>query len=291
MKKQFAFTFFLVPLFVVSCGPKTADYETLKSENDSLRNIKTELETEVNDYFWVMNQIRESIDEVKNAENIISMQSSGQEFDKNNYTRLKDDVTHIITVLKDNKQELDNLKSRLGSSSLKLGELEKTIKSLTLSLEKETKKVLQLQTLLAEKNSEVETLNSTVRKMGQEIKDLTSINEERGKKLNEQEQSIYSAWYVLGTKKELRDQKILTKDGLFGKQEVLQSQDFNKDYFVRIDSRQVRTIELLSKRAKVLTTHPENSYSLEKTDGQYVLRINNPEQFWSISKYLVVNVD
>jgi chromosome segregation ATPase len=291
MKKQFAFILFSISLFMISCGPRKADYEALKIENDSLRNIKTKLETEVNDYFSVMNQIQESIDEIKNVENIISMQSSGQEFDKDDHTRLKDDITHIINILKNNKQELDNLKSRLGNSSLKLGELENTITALTQSLDEETKKVLQLQALLAEKDSELQNLSSTMQMMEREIQDLTSINEERRKKLTEQEQSIYSAWYVFGTKKELKEQKILTQGGLFSKQEVLQSEDFNKDYFVRIDSRQVRTIELFSKRAKILTTHPESSYSLEKVDGQYVLNINDPARFWSISKYLVVNVD
>lgn len=40
-----------------------------------------------------------------------------------------------------------------------------------------------------------------------------------------------------------------------------------------------------------MTSHPAGSYSLEKdAQGQYILRITNPQTFWSVSKYLVIVV-
>ena len=37
--------------------------------------------------------------------------------------------------------------------------------------------------------------------------------------------------------------------------------------------------------------HPSDSYTLEKdANKQYVLRITNPQIFWSTSKYLVILV-
>lgn len=291
MKKKQLPILLLISLFVLSCGPKKSDYEALKSENDSLKNIKTELENEVNDYFSIMNQIQESINQIKSAENTISVQSSTQEFDEDAKTKMKEDVQYITDVLKNSKEELDNLKSRLKSSSLKLGELENTVKVLTQSLEEETQKVTQLQKLLADKETQLQTLGSTVQLMEKEIQDLASVNEEKNQKLTEQDISYYSAWYVFGTRKELKEQNILTPGGLFSSAKVLENENFNKDYFVRIDSREVREIEFFSKKAKILTTHPESSYSLEKIDGQYVLNIDNPTLFWSISKYLVVDVD
>ena len=40
-----------------------------------------------------------------------------------------------------------------------------------------------------------------------------------------------------------------------------------------------------------MTSHPADSYSLDKdSNGQYVLRITNPDRFWSLSKYLVITV-
>ena len=93
-----------------------------------------------------------------------------------------------------------------------------------------------------------------------------------------------TAWYVFGTKKELKDQRIV--EG--GK--VLQA-NFNKSYFTKIDIRVDKVVNLYSKSAKILTTHPSSSYTLTRdANKQYTLRITNPELFWSTSKYLVVVV-
>lgn len=71
----------------------------------------------------------------------------------------------------------------------------------------------------------------------------------------------------------------------------MQSDDFNKDYFTQIDIRTDKEIKLYSKSAKLLTNHPEGSYSLVKdAKGQYILKITNPNKFWSVSRYLVIQV-
>lgn len=90
---------------------------------------------------------------------------------------------------------------------------------------------------------------------------------------------------MFGTKAELKSQKILQSG------DVLKSSDFNKDYFTQIDVRTTKEVKLYSKRAEVLTNHPASSYTLDKDDkGQLTLRISNPKEFWSVSKYLVIQV-
>lgn len=98
-------------------------------------------------------------------------------------------------------------------------------------------------------------------------------------------------FYIFGTTKELKEQKILSGGGLFKAKEVMKG-DFNKDYFTKADLRTLKEIPLEMKKAKILTNHPEGSYSLVKNDkGLLTLVISDPQNFWSLSKYLVVNVD
>jgi hypothetical protein len=95
---------------------------------------------------------------------------------------------------------------------------------------------------------------------------------------------LNTAWFVYGTKSELKEQHII-KDG-----KVLQS-NFNREYFTKIDIRVDKEIRLYSRSAKLLTSHPASSYTLDQdAQKQYVLRIQNPQLFWSTSKYLVVLV-
>ena len=89
----------------------------------------------------------------------------------------------------------------------------------------------------------------------------------------------------------MKEQKILSGGGLFKAKEVMKG-DFNKDYFTKADLRTLKEIPLEMKKAKILTNHPEGSYSLVKNDkGLLTLVISDPQNFWSLSKYLVVNVD
>ena len=77
----------------------------------------------------------------------------------------------------------------------------------------------------------------------------------------------------------------------FQKGQVLKDSDINKDYFTQVDIRTTKEIKLYSKDADILTTHPAGSYALEKDDkGQLTLKITNPKDFWSVSKYLVIQV-
>jgi hypothetical protein len=136
----------------------------------------------------------------------------------------------------------------------------------------------------------INQLGSTVDKLGKDVDELSNDNKSKQEKIKEMDVSIHTAWYVFGTRKELKDQKIVTSDGLFSPQRVLQ-QDFNKNYFVRIDARNTKSIPLYSTRAKILTNHPKSSYTLEKDNGNFVLLIVDTNEFWSVSKYLVIEVD
>ena len=89
-------------------------------------------------------------------------------------------------------------------------------------------------------------------------------------------------WYE--TKEELKEQNILSK------KEVLRS-DFNKNYFTKIDIRIEKEVKLYSKKAELLTAHPKGSYTLAPdASGQLVIRITDPDKFWSTSKYMVILV-
>ena len=53
--------------------------------------------------------------------------------------------------------------------------------------------------------------------------------------------------------------------------------------------RNINEIVLGTKKAKVLTTHPEDSYTVvEGGDGMLTLKILDSTKFWSVTRYLVV---
>ena len=288
--KPIIFSLTIMLVILTSCGKQSADYKELKAQNDSLLNEKLKLQEEVDGYFTAMNQIEENIEKIKSTENIISLQPAGQELSDDVRTKINEDMAYLSEMIKTNNEELERLKSKLKKSGFKSTELERTITRLTQSLQEESAKVVAMHAQLAEKDSLIEQLGSTVNELGKNVEVLSTDVKAKETVIKEQDEAIHTAWYVFGTRKELKEQKIVTSDGLFAGQKVLQ-RDFNKNYFVRIDARNTKSIPLFSTRAKILTNHPKSSYTLEKENGNFVLLIVNPTDFWSISKYLVIEVD
>ncbi len=289
MKFSFSVIVFSI-LLLSSCGYKTSDYKALQAQNDSLMRAKHEMQEEVDGYFSAMNQIEQNIEKIKETQGILSNQPVGEELDSDARMKINDDLVYLNELLQANKDELASLKSKIKRSSFKSAELERNLARITKALEEQSVKVALLQTELAAKDSLINELGSTVETLGKNIESLSSDLNQKEAKISEQDETIHTAWYVFGTRKELKEQNIITSDGLFSTKRVLQS-DFNKNYFVRIDARKTKSIPLYSTRAKILTSHPKSSYTLEKENDNFVLLITDTKEFWSISKYLVIEVD
>ena len=288
--KAIYFLFIILLVFSTSCIKQTAEYQELKDQNDSLIRAKHQMQEELDDYISAMNQIEQNIEKIKSTENIVSMQSTENEFDDDTRSKINQDLVYLNEMLKANKEELARLKSKIKKSAFKSEELEKSITRLTKALQSESQKVELLYIQLAEKDSLINALDAKVEDLGENIEELKTENETKDLTIAEQDETIHTAWYVFGTKKELKEQKIVSKDGLFSSERVLQS-DFNKSYFVKIDARKTKAIPLYSNSAKILTNHPRSSYTLEKENDNFVLIIVDTKEFWSVSKYLVIEVD
>jgi chromosome segregation ATPase len=286
--------FFSVPLVAVllfsSCNFKSSDYKALQEQNDSLMRAKQQMQDEIDEYFSAMNQIEQNIEKIKETQGVLQTQPESGELNEDTRTKINDDLLYLNEMLQTNKDELARLKSKLKKSALKSDELERSIARLTKALEEESSKVAILQAELAAKDSLIADLGTTVNTMGKDIESLKTDNETKQSRITEQEETIHTAWYVFGTRKELKEQRIITSEGIFSAKRILQS-DFNKNYFVRIDARKTKSIPLYSTSAKILTSHPKSSYTLEKENDNFVLLITDTKDFWSVSKYLVIEVD
>ena len=274
---------------LTACNMKPRDYESLQAERDSLARAQQAMQEEMDTYFSTINLIEQNIEKIKNAEKLITMDST-EEFDVDTRNKINDDLTYINEMLKANREETNQLKAKLSKSNFKSSELERTISRLIKALDEEAVKLNNLQIQLSEKDSLIVQLNVDLENLSGNLENLEETNKQNISTIKDQDETIHTAWYVFGTKKELKEQKIITSDGWFRPSRVLES-DFNKSYFVRIDARRTKSIPLYSSRAKILSTHPKASYTLEKENDSFTLLIIDTNVFWSVSKYLVIEVD
>lgn len=285
--KKLLIAFMILPLFT-ACSFMTSEVQELRSENDSLRLVKSQIEREVNMYLKTMNEIEQNLDRVKELEGYLSLQSNKEGVEIDQTERINKNIALVTEIVQKNQAEIDRLNKDLKRSGLKIKELESSVKRLTLLVEQQRVTIDTLLLHISQKDSLIAQQQVSIKGLHGDVSALRSENEQRQQTISRQDEALHAAWYVFGTRKELKAQKIISMDGLVSK--VLQS-DFNKDYFVKVDARNLNRVPLYAKKARILTTHPKNSYSLEKVDGQYVIEILDKKAFWSVSNYLVVEVD
>ena len=283
MKKVVLFSLCTAAL-LASCTGTGQKQDTLQVQNDSLMLELSNRDAELDEIMGAFNEIQEGFREINEAENRVDLQGNTME-SKSSAEKIKEDIRFISQKLQANRARIVELEKQLQNSNYQSAQLKKAIKNLTAELESKQKQIETLQAELASKNIRIAELDEAVADLNKNVDELTAENVAKTETVAAQDKALNTAWYVFGTKSELKDQKILNRG------DVLKDNEFNKDYFTEIDIRQDKEIRLYSKRAELLTTHPEGSYELVKDDkGQLTLKITNPSQFWSVSRYLVIQV-
>lgn len=252
------------------------------SQVDSLSRIIEQKDNEINDMMELFNEVEEGFRLISEAENRVNLVKNGEGADK--AQRIRENIQFIQQRLSQNRELIAKLRQQLRESSIKGDQLKRTLDNLVKQLEEKDGQLRDLRAQLDAKDIHIAELDQTISDLHQDVDNLQGESQQKSNTINTQDKQLHTAWFVFGTKKELKEQGIL--DG--GK--VLQG-NFNKNYFTKIDIRVEKEIKLYSKSAKLLTMHPSSSYTLARdSKNQYVLRINNPQIFWSTSKYLVVQV-
>lgn len=273
----------LALLLLGACTGKKASPDLANMEqNDSLQRIIAQRDSEINDMMSTLNEIQEGLSAINQAENRLSIAREGEGANKT--VQIKENIKFIANTMARNRELMKRLQQQLRESRFNGDELRKTISNLTQQLDDKAQELQRLKAELDAKDIHIAELDEKIDNLNDNVENLQTDAQQKAQTISNQDKQLNTAWFVFGTKKELNEQHIMEN----GK--VLQS-NFNKNYFAKIDIRIDKEIKFYSKSARILTMHPSGSYTLTPdVNKQYVLRITNPQLFWSTSKYLVVLV-
>ena len=282
----------LVPFFVIiiltnfllsNCGKGSDDSEN--PIKDSVENVSGNLNGKLNEKDAAIqelvssfNEIQENLNTIKEKEKIISKVTSDGDV-KSKEDQIKEDIQSIYDLMAKNKDRIGSLSKKLKNSKLQIDGLEKMIEN--------------MQATLSLKDSEIEELKTKIEGLNVELSSLTTNYKAVENESNQKTEIINTAFYAIGTSKELKEKNVITKEGGIiglGKTTKLSS-DFNKEYFTKINIEKTTSINLGAKKIKMLTNHPSNSYKLIGEKPIEKLEITNTKEFWSASKYLVIILD
>ena len=275
MKKTIMLSLLAAVTVLSGCNGNSKASLELKEKNDSLMIAIEQRDASIDEMLECIRIVEEGFSKINEAQGRISVTG---ENDINRKTKLQEDVQYIIGQLEKNNSYIAKLKKMVAGNEKASKELKGVIASLEKQLEAKNSELTALAEQLKQKDIQITELNNI-------ISDLTQQNTAQELRIIEKEKKLNKVWYVIGTKKELKNEKILIGG------DVLLGKGANMAYFTATDKNTLSEIATHSKKAKLLSSHPEGSYTIaEDEKGMDILKITDKNAFWSITRYLVIQV-
>lgn len=287
MKTIHLITTVAIATMLFSCnGNKEKDQQTL--ENISKQELATAL-NERDQLLSLVKEVSAGLNEIKNLENIMAVSANQLSENPGQRTQILADIASLKEKIQQRKTQLSELEHKLHESTINNKELQETIDALKAQIDSQMEEIESLRQQLTAANEHIGALNSEVDSLNTTVSTVTGERNAAQEASVKLENELNTCFYVIAPKSELKKHNII-ESGFLRKTKLMKG-DFDKGFFVISDKRMLSTLPLNTKKAKILTNHPQASYELVDEAGQKVIRIKNPDQFWSLSNYLVIQKD
>ena len=292
MRKFLSIVFVVVLVaFCGSCAESSKKYKALEAERDSLLVVTSNVTTDFESSLRTINEIEMALQTVREAENIIIMENQEG---NNNYAVSQ--IEAIDRTIKQNKEKIVELEKQLAEAGSKSKQLNATINRLKKELDDKDALMTTLRSELkaskaqvVELTSQVEDLNKNVENLTENVDNLSAQTAEQQATIRLQDAMMNTVYYIVAPMETLKEYELVTGGGLFKKESV--SNVLNKNLLIEADRRELTTIPLNTKKANILTNHPESSYQITNNDDDMLsLVIVDKEAFWNISNYLIISI-
>lgn len=279
--------------FATSCDVERSEkYQTLLAERDSLYTEAVAAKGGFDNALSTINEIENALESIRAAEGIILMENQ-----EGNTSKAVSEINAIQQTLRENRDKINALEKQLADQGAKSKALNQTINRLKKQLDDKDVYINNLKDELQQSRQQIADLSEQVSDLNENISNLNSsldvmneMNAVQQETIENQDVMLNTVWVCVAAEPALIEKGIISKGGLFQAKEI-SKQGFDKSQFVQADKRELNVIPLNTKKAKMMTTHPENSYQInEGEQGSLELQILDKEAFWSISNYLVVSI-
>lgn len=274
-------------LAACSKGPSKQELQVANTVRaDSITQLRNELLEQVMEGTRFVNEINK---EIAKARSLAT--SSKQLESKAELTDINEERKQTVARIQQLVTRLDQVQSRLGNArrllaekdstlSRKLSEYEVMVAEINQNAEKqraEFQAVVDSQAVqIAALSGKVDTLTGTVGSL------VTEKN---------------TAYYVIGTRKELIAKGVLVQEGprrfgLVGSRGIAPARELDPSAFTKIDRLSDSTIVLPAGEYKIVSRQSTTyaTPAVAKSGGKIAgsLKIEQPERFWSASRYLII---
>ncbi len=266
--------------------------QELMTSNDSLQQLVVRKDSAMYAVMGAFSSIEDNLQAIKERENIIAMNMKGGEQAQSREEQINNDIQLIYKMMLDNREKISDLQDKLRKANVKNKEMQQMIASLESKIQEKDAEIMRLTQELESSNLKIEGLTSLVENLNASIDSLRNEDALKNATIEGQDEALNTAYYVIGSEKELKDMGVLDKKGKFAVGSKKARKDFDNSVFTRIDIREQTSFNLNgAKKARVVTAHPLDSYTIYGQKPVDSRVGNNYCEFWGSSKYLVIVVN
>ncbi len=288
MKSAAVSIFVMMSLLLVHACRQGAD---VQPQPDLMEASRRELATAVeerDELMRLVTAITGDMDDIRRMENILASPAANDGNPKQT-EQIMADIAAIRRTLAKRRAKLDLLESKLKESALFSSDLQDAINALRRQIDSRNKEINRLRMQLDSARQYIGSLNITVDSLYNAVDTLSFSRNRAEPTAIELENELNICYYTIASKSELKQHRIL-ETGFLRKSRLLIG-DFDRDFFLCGDKRNMKSVELHSRKAKLLTNHPEGSYNIITGEGSLRLEITNPDRFWSTTNFMVIQTD
>lgn len=281
----------LIPVLLLASGCNQKKIDRLQAQNDSLRAVGGDKDSNISEFVATFNEIEANLDSIKQVEQVIDKSAKAGEVKGSRKEQIKSDIKYIYDLQQKNRKMVAELSAKLSKSGKHAAQLQKMIDNLNASISEKDVQIAQMTDELGKLNIQVKDLNVRVTDLNTNVDSLSAENAQKQADIEAKTAALNTAYYVIGTNRELKDKKIITGEGGFigiGRTKDIMA-DLNMDDFTQVDITTLNEIPIMKKKVNIITSHPANSYRIDGDNAADKLVILDAKAFWSLSKVLVIS--
>ena len=255
----------------------------LKAENEKLKKESSQKDSTIKKFIGSFNQIINNLGTITETQKAIAGKvKNRRKLNKDDKAKISAYVDTINVLIEQNKQITESMRNTFSLSHLNFTEIDTMMSVLCRQVDHKNSEINNLKRNLQDADTDFESMNFL-------LDQVTTLNVEMEEKMKQleavietQKQELHTGYYIIGSYKELKDAGVVSKSGLTKVEGP--AKDFSTAKFLKIDITQATKINTWSATSRLLTHHPSASYKMERN----TLMITQPEEFWKITKYLVI---
>lgn len=292
LKKSVYFFFVLFLCFVsFSCGHSNLSKE-LTAERDSLIKVNQQQNEALTEITSTIAQVSVTLDSIAKHEQILY---SNRDIEGRVLSRKKilENLSFFENLLTEKSKEMKAMEESLSNKDGNIRKFQIMIDYLVNEIDKKNENIRVIRRELERKNGNISILTDKLSSLKNDVltlNDTISMLQEKTETFSEQEKKINEVYYTIGTKKDLIARGLLSSRGLFAKKRIDYS-SLDTSMFVKADMRFLKQLIIVGKEPQILTNVVSTSYTLtENGRDSYILKIIDSISFWSVSKYLIIQI-